>query len=404
MSEDTGVRSTTAARDGKDRLALPFDQYQRYKVISDTLDLLRENDKPLQILDVGGAEGMILDFLDGDEVTILDQAEVEGLPNFVLGDALALPFDDDAFDYAVSVDVYEHIEVEARETYLSELRRVASKGVLLAAPFGSEEVRGAERLANEFHRSVHDQENFWLAEHAENGLPELDPSRSFFEEQGDKVTVVPNGYLPHWLAMISFTFYRPRLTSEMQDMFDRLNLFYNECLYAYDNAEPSYRHLVVALKNGRHADLEGLVSPAGRADPTMSAALFSALSSTLSWVPQLQRLSEQLAQKDQQLDQKDQQLARQATVSDERALWDQLSQKDAQVRVLSRRLAQQTASANTLAELQHENSSLKAQRNQLRNQLNAIQNSRAWRIMEGQRRLRIRIKSFIESRSGGSDG
>lgn len=412
MSENTNVGSSTAARDGKDRLALPFDQYQRYKVISDSLDLLRENTEPLRILDVGGAEGMILDFLTDDEVTILDQIEAEGVPNFVLGDALALPFDDDSFDYAVSVDVFEHIPAEAREKYLSELRRVARRGVLLAAPFDSEEVRGAERLANEFHRSVHQQENVWLAEHAENELPDLDPSRRFFEERGDWVTVVPNGYLPHWLAMISFTFYRPRLTDGMQEMFDRLNAFYNEFMYRHDNADPSYRHLVVALKDGQGAgDLAGLVSSSGHPDPTMSAALFSTFSSTLSLAPQINSLNERLAQKEDQLVRKDEQLARQATVSDERALLDQLTRKDsqlaqkeAQIRDLSKRFAQQTTSANNLAQLKHENASLRAQRNQFSNQLNAIQNSRTWRLIDRQRRFRIFLKAQLEKRSGGNGG
>ncbi|MGH3144461.1 MAG: methyltransferase domain-containing protein, partial [Rubrobacter sp.] len=365
--------------------------------VADALDLLREDSGALRILDVGGAEGVILDFLPEDEVTILDQAQAEGVPNFVVGDATALPFDDDAFDYGVSVDVYEHIGEGAREKYLAELRRVARKGVLLAAPFDSEAVRGTERLANEFHRSVHLQENQWLEEHAENGLPDLSWSRGFFEDQGDRVTVLPNGYLPHWLAMISLTFYSAHLRDGMEGMAERLNAYYNEFLYRHDNAEPSYRHLVVSLKEDRDVDFQRLTSPeSGHPDTNMSAALFSTFSSTLSLAPQLKDLSRQLAekerrlsQKDRQLSQKDRQLSqkdaqlsqkdRQLSQKDDQGSQKdeqlshkdaqlaqregQLSQKEAQIKDLSRRLAQQTVTANRIAALNQENAGLKQQRN-----------------------------------------
>ncbi len=63
------------------QLRLPFDQHQRYRIVTEVLERLRgDNDAKLQILDVGGAEGTILNFLDGDEVTILDQIAVEGVP------------------------------------------------------------------------------------------------------------------------------------------------------------------------------------------------------------------------------------------------------------------------------------------------------------------------------------
>src|SRR5687767_9791816 len=134
----------------KTQLSLPFDQYQRYRVVADVLERLRDGADSLRILDVGGGEGIILNFLPADEVTVLDQLEFGGGSNLIQGDATALPFEDGAFDYVVSVDVYEHIEPDSRDTYLSELRRTAKSGVLLAAPFDSEVVRGAERVANDF--------------------------------------------------------------------------------------------------------------------------------------------------------------------------------------------------------------------------------------------------------------
>ncbi|MFQ5354296.1 MAG: hypothetical protein ACE5DR_05055 [Thermodesulfobacteriota bacterium] len=47
---------------------LPFDQYQRYRVIKDAIDAVRTNKGPLKILDVGGSPGTLLDFLPDDDI------------------------------------------------------------------------------------------------------------------------------------------------------------------------------------------------------------------------------------------------------------------------------------------------------------------------------------------------
>jgi SAM-dependent methyltransferase len=167
------------------------------------------------------------------------------VPGFVRGEATALPFEDESFDYVASVDVYEHIDHASRERNLSELRRVARRGVLLAGPFDSDAVRAAERVANECHRAVHLTENVWLKEHAENGLPQLVGTREFFEGRGDSVSVLRNGHLFHWLAMMCLTHYRSKLEGELARLFDDANAFYKEFVYGSDNAEPCYRCLLV---------------------------------------------------------------------------------------------------------------------------------------------------------------
>jgi hypothetical protein len=250
-----------------------------------------------------------------------------------------------------SVDVYEHVKMEERRKYLSELRRVARKGVLLAAPFDSEEVRGVEKLANEFHQTVHLQENVWLKEHIKNGLPDLDETRAYFQGEGEQVSVLPNGYLPHWIAMISLTFYSSQLTGEMQSMAERLNAFYNEFMYRYDNSEPSYRHLLIALKENKNVEFEQITSPTSSPNPTLSSAFFSMFSATLPLVTQLRK-------------------------------------KDAQIKDLFERLARQAATGN---DVYQENARLKAQ-------MAAIENSRTWRVLDKQRRLRLAIKRRFRKR------
>ena len=348
MKRKTGDRLQNLEK----QLSLPFDQYQRYKIVTEALDVLREDAGPLRILDVGGGEeGIILRFLPDDDMEILDRVEVKDVPGFVRGDATALPYEDGAFDYVTSVDVYEHVKMEERRKYLSELRRVARKGVLLAAPFDSEEVRGVEKLANEFHQFVYLQENVWLKEHTENGLPDLAETRAYFQGEGEQVSVLPNGYLPHWIAMISLTFYSSQLTGEMQSMAERLNAFYNEFMYRYDNSEPSYRHLLIALKENKNVEFEQITSPTSSPNPTLSSAFFSMFSATLPLVTQLKK-------------------------------------KDAQIKDLFERLARQAATGN---DVYQENASLKAQ-------IAAIENSRTWRVLDKQRRIRLAIKRRFRKR------
>jgi hypothetical protein len=443
VSENRSDESLTTTEHDKQRLGLPFDQHQRYKIVADVLDRLREDSGALEVLDVGGAEGVILNFLSGDRVTILDQAEVEGVPGFVVGDATALPFEEGSFDYVTSIDVYEHIGAGAREKYLAELRRVARRGVLLAAPFDSEEVRGAEKLANEFHRAIHLQPNVWLEEHEQNGLPDLDWTRAYFEREGDEVSVLPNGYLPHWLAMISLFFYEVRLKGDLRLLLEQLNAFYNESMYEYDNSEPSYRHLVVALKEAPEnegVDLERLTSPSDHPSPAMSSALFATFSTALAPVSELKTLNTQLGQKNRQLTQKDRQLAqrddqlaeksRQLTQKDRQLTQkdrqlaerdDQLAEKDVQlaqkdvqlaqkeilIRDLFERLAQQTVTMNTLNTLpglQQRTATLKAERDQLKRQLDAITGSRGWKVLTKQRELRIALRNSFRGRPNKNDG
>lgn len=340
---------------------LPFDQHQRYRVVAEALERLRgDSGARLRILDVGGAEGTVLNFLDRDEVTILDQVAVEGVPGFVRGDATALPFEDGSFDYATSVDTFEHIASEARERYLSELRRVARKGVLLAAPFEGGGVREAEELANEFFRALYGQGCVWLEEHEAHGLPELDGTRTFYEELGDSVTVLPNGYLPNWLPMICLFFYSIQLEGEPYRMAQRVNQFYNRFLYEHDNVEPCYRYLVIALKEPTPVELGGLASPLTNPErANLASALLGSLTSALPLWAELRKLNVQLARKD-----------------------NLLAQKEVQVRDVSLRLAAQVRGANAQQQkLQQENQNLRRQRNRLRNRLETMTNSRTWRMV-----------------------
>src|ERR1700756_4853800 len=107
-------------------LELPFDQYQRYKIIEEVINVLRNPGQRFKILDVGGHPGLINGFLPQDDTFIVDKLECD-IPNFQKADILDLPFKDGSFDIVISVDVMEHIPVEKRVKFLEELWRVSKE-------------------------------------------------------------------------------------------------------------------------------------------------------------------------------------------------------------------------------------------------------------------------------------
>ena len=89
-------------------------------------------------LDVACGTGFLTRHLHG-EVVGLDQSESmvavarSGVPHarFVRGDALALPFEDGAFDRLLTSHFYGHLEDADRERFLAEARRVARELVVV---------------------------------------------------------------------------------------------------------------------------------------------------------------------------------------------------------------------------------------------------------------------------------
>jgi demethylmenaquinone methyltransferase/2-methoxy-6-polyprenyl-1,4-benzoquinol methylase len=95
---------------------------------------------PARTLDVACGTGFLTRHLPG-EVVGLDQSESmlelarAQAPNadYVLGDALELPFDDGAFDRVVTGHFYGHLEEQDRLRFLGEARRVAAELVVVDA-------------------------------------------------------------------------------------------------------------------------------------------------------------------------------------------------------------------------------------------------------------------------------
>lgn len=222
---------------------LPFDQYQRYRLVADLLTRLRKK-QPLEVLDVGGRTALLRGFLPKDRVTLVD-IEPSAEAGLVLGDGARLPFRDDAFDVVAAFDTLEHVPPQLREAFVAECARVSRGYVVLAGPYHTERVAEAEKLLQKFLKDKLQLEHRYLQEHRHNGLP----SRQATEEQlaGLGATVQSYGHanLERWLALMCLSMTLDH-DPALRGLASRVHEFYNRALYDSDHAEPVYRHVVVA--------------------------------------------------------------------------------------------------------------------------------------------------------------
>jgi len=243
----------------EDTLDLPFDQYQRYKVVQEVVRLIRgqRQKRVLKVLDVGGFshtyEGQpflpISLFLPEDEVTVLDVQDYDA-PNYLRGNADGpLPLPDASYDVVVSCDTLEHVPRERRPAFLDELLRVARQYVVLAAPFDSEDTRLAEQIFYDLHLRRRGAVQSQLCEHRLHGLPDLQVLCQDLESRGLHCVGFPSGYLYNWLLMMiikDYVFSLPNSTT----LHTAIDGLYNRHFFASDQRAPAYRHVLVISLQG----------------------------------------------------------------------------------------------------------------------------------------------------------
>ncbi|TAJ21052.1 MAG: SAM-dependent methyltransferase, partial [Planctomycetota bacterium] len=186
---------------------LPFDQYQRYRLVADIVGRLRPRRARLSILDVGGRTGLLRQFLPAARVTAVDLEPCAGTPRLVLGSGAELPFADQSFDLVCAFDTLEHVPPRLRARFVRECARVSRAWVVLAGPYDSPRVRSAEALLTRFLKEKLALDHRYLAEHADHGLPR----RALVEEQlrraGAKTAALGHANLERWLALMCVSMY-----------------------------------------------------------------------------------------------------------------------------------------------------------------------------------------------------
>jgi SAM-dependent methyltransferase len=252
-----------------------FDRYSRYGAIVRALRATL-GDGPLRVLDVGDGAGYLSAFDPGVEAVSVDLAPTtDPLPGTVrlAADGTRLPFPDASFDAVVSSDALEHVPPALRDGFLGELARVSRDLVLVAAPFDTAGVAGAEELARRFVLLVTGSAQEQLDEHRDHGLPGVEDTVARFESLGLQVAVAGAGNLHDWLAMMLLKHQlvaRPAL-GPLDTGYD---IAYNWLFSARDHVPPFYRHLVGA---GRTSSPAFGVPPASSAgDGAGLLAVFTA--------------------------------------------------------------------------------------------------------------------------------
>jgi glycosyltransferase involved in cell wall biosynthesis len=245
----------------KEQFYFPFDQYKRYRLISDIINKFRNNNEKFKIIDVGaGFEENLQKFLPDDDIYYMDKEyppEYLSKGNFILGDIIEKEFDE-KFDFVVSVDAYEHISQSDREKFIEILISLSEIATIVAAPFDQEDVQKCEIFANEIYKINHGSDYIWFKEHITNGLPSLPATLDLIRTHNLNCVKIPNGYLPRWfLMMSSYLLTENRPASHMMS---ELAEFYNRHFYQYDNRNPAYRQAIVIIKSDTFPDFSDLLS------------------------------------------------------------------------------------------------------------------------------------------------
>ncbi|MDS0525592.1 class I SAM-dependent methyltransferase [Clostridium sp. SHJSY1] len=228
-----------------------FDQYQRYKNAKIIIDSIRENNETFKILEVGAnAHKNLEKFLPNDDVTYLDISLPEELlhdPKYILGDATNMNFKNGEYDVVIALDVFEHIPVDRREAFISEIHRVSSKVAIISAPFNKAKVTFAEERANAYYKSIIGLDHHWLYEHINNGLPDLIEVENYLKSNNIQYNKFAHGNLSMWEKLTNIQALL-QLDKELEKYVIEINKYYNSFVFDKDYDEDGYREFIILEK------------------------------------------------------------------------------------------------------------------------------------------------------------
>lgn len=227
-------------------LDIPFDHYQRYAAATHLLQAL--NLQGARILEVGANRQRLLgQFLPSASLLYTDLHAEGDEKDFVVADATALPFADQAFDAVVSLDVIEHIPAHLRARAISEMARVAGKAVIVGFPPDRPWVQQAEVVANERWRELFGEDYVWLQEHKELGLVDTAEVVESFEAAGLQVQRFGQGNATLWSSLMGAHFIKVKFP-ELEPLVEAADRLYNSRVFSGDHSDEPYRDYYVAVR------------------------------------------------------------------------------------------------------------------------------------------------------------
>ncbi len=249
-----GIRREMMNRE--ERLDLPFDQYQRYRIAEEIIHIIKaDQGERIKVLDVGGCADRrdgtghflpISSFLPEDDITVLDVVDFED-PVYVKGNGRTLSFSENSFDVVLSNDVLEHIPPCDRKKFIENLIRVSKAFVILAAPHKTKLNELAEHHLFHFIQerlgAIHEQ----LKEHVDLGLPKKEEVEEILKESGVAFFSFPSGSIYHWFLMMVLKHYVMGF-SDNDLLHRKIDRFYNLNFWRDVAAPEAYRYFFVILK------------------------------------------------------------------------------------------------------------------------------------------------------------
>jgi uncharacterized membrane-anchored protein YhcB (DUF1043 family) len=144
----------------------------------------------------------------------------------------------------------EHIPPEKRDLFLSECSRVASKGIIIAAPSSTPANIEAETKLNKLYKTLHGTDHEWLKEHIEYKIPKFDEVQEKLERKDWSCVSLPSNDSIMWTMMQGAIFLNSKYPIAAETLV-KLNDLYNESYPLDGGTHPknSYRNILVALKD-----------------------------------------------------------------------------------------------------------------------------------------------------------
>jgi hypothetical protein len=334
-----------------------------YRSAGRLLELVHGGDDGLTLIEIGPAQGSLEEHVAGAEVTRFDlDAASEALrEGAASGGAGSWPYQPGFFDYAVAVDALDRLDAELRPAFLAELRRVSSRGVLLAGPFDSPLVRAVERLVDDALRIPGGADRPAAA----RPLPALAETRRMFEAHGDETTVYGDGSLLTWAAISCLAASGSEVAGDLRQLGGGWRP-----MPASEADLASYRSALVCLREPSELAAE----EAGLDPEATSAADRGALAAIVA----ASTLGGELRELRAQLDERERRLA------DARVA---LARRDAQVADLSHRLADSLAALEIA----------RGEREPTQREIAAMQRRRAWVLIARAYTTSRRVRNAIRA-------